>query len=96
MEVQDLKDSSKRIGQMYSILIDYNGYIIDGEHRLQANKEWKKVVLPNIKTEKDLLIARLCCNTIRRTVSCKEKTKLQHQLGEICLKEGIAAGKIAY
>lgn len=81
---------------MYPILVDYYGNIIDGNHRLKANKEWKKVVIQDIKTEEDLLLARISCNTLRRTVSRKEKTEILRQLGEIYQEKGISKGAITY
>jgi hypothetical protein len=96
MASQELKDSSERIGQLYPVLVDYHGHIIDGEHRLSANKNWKKVKLENIKTEKQRLVARITCNNVRRIVSSKEKTNQLGELAEIYLSEGIEKGRIAY
>jgi len=77
-------------------LVDYYGNIIDGKHRFSADREWKRVILKHVKTEKDRLIARIISNTLRRSVSSNEKTELLGRLGEICLGEGIEPGKIAY
>ncbi|MFX1534200.1 MAG: ParB N-terminal domain-containing protein [Promethearchaeota archaeon] len=96
MQIRDIKSSSEKIGQLYPILVDNFGQIIDGEHRYKADKNWKKVKLENIKTTKDLLIARLACNTVRRTTTSKEKTELLDKLGEICQNEGVSIGRISY
>ena len=96
MDTKELKNSSDRIGQLYPILVDHFGRIIDGEHRSKANANWRKVKLEHIKTEKGMLIARLACNTVRRNVTSKEKTELLAKLGEICLNEGTPIGKISY
>jgi len=96
MGSQELKSSSKRIGQLYPILVDYYGNIIDGKHRFGVDEKWKSVRLEHIKTEKDRLIARIIGNTLRRTVSSDEKTEMLDRLGEILLNEGIELGKIAY
>jgi hypothetical protein len=93
---QELKSSSGKIGQLYPILVDYHGNIIDGEHRFSVNKKWKMVKLEHIKTEKDRLIARIIGNTLRRSVPSTEKKELLDRLGEILLSEGIENGKIAY
>lgn len=93
---QELKYSSKRIGQLYPILIDYYGNVIDGEHRFGVDEKWKRMRLGHIRTEKDRLIARIASNIVRRSVSSKEKKELLGKLGEIYLNEGIAPGKIAY
>jgi hypothetical protein len=92
---QQLKSSSKRIGQLYPILIDFYGNIIDGKHRFSVDEKWKTIRLKHIKTEKDRLIARIISNTLRRTVSGGEKKELLGKLGEINLNEGVQPGRIA-
>ena len=93
---QGLKSSSERIGQLYPILVDYHGNIIDGDHRFGVDEKWRRVRLEHIRTEKDRLIARIISNTVRRSVSSKEKSELLGRLGEIYISEGIVNGKIAY
>ena len=96
MDIKELKNSSDRIGQLYPILIDHFGQIIDGEHRSKANPNWRRVKLDHIKTEKDLFIARIACNTIRRNATSREKTELLEKLGQICINEGTPIGKVVY
>jgi hypothetical protein len=96
VNIRELKDSSERIGKFYPILVDYYGNIIDGEHRLKASEDWKRIKLDHIKTEKELLVGRLICNNLRRTASVKEKTALLARLGDIYLNEGTPIGKIVY
>jgi hypothetical protein len=96
MTSQQLKSSSERIGQLYPILVDYYGNIIDGEHRFGVDEKWRKVKLKHIRTEKDLLIARIVSNTVRRSVSHKEKTELLERLGEIYRSAGVEPGRIAH
>lgn len=93
---KELKSSSERVGQLYPILVDFYGNIIDGEHRFSANKKWMRVTLEHIKTDKDRLVARIVSNNARRTVPRKEKRELLGRLGEIYFKQGIEPGKIAY
>jgi hypothetical protein len=94
--IPELKSSSKRIGQLYPILLDYDGNIIDGQHRYSMDKGWRTMRLEHIRTEKDRLIARIISNTVRRTVPSREKTELLGKLGEIYLSEGVEPGRIAY
>lgn len=96
MNIRELKDSSQRIGKFYPVLVDYYGNIIDGEHRLKARADWKKIKLDHIKTEKELLVGRLICNNLRRTAPAKEKIALLARLGNIYLNEGTPVGKIVY
>lgn len=96
MGSQELKSSSEKIGQLYPILVDYYGNIIDGEHRFSADQNWRMVRLEHVKTEKDRLVARIVSNTHRRSVPSKEKREMLNRLGEIYLSKGIEPGKIAY
>jgi len=96
MTSQQLKSSSERIGQLYPILVDYYGNIIDGEHRFGVDEKWRRVRLKHIRTEKDLLIARIVSNTVRRSVPHKEKTELLERLGEIYRSAGVEPGRIAH
>ena len=82
-----LEQGNERIGQLYPILVDYHGNIIDGEHRFSVDKKWRTVRLEHIKTEEDRLVARIVSNTVRRSVPSKEKTELLKRLGEIYLNE---------
>jgi hypothetical protein len=93
--IPELKFSSKRIGQLYPVLVDYHGNIIDGEHRHGVDEGWRTMRLEHIRTEKDRLIARIISNTVRRTVPSREKTMLLAKLGEIYLNEGVEPKKIS-
>jgi hypothetical protein len=91
----NLRLSCNHVGQLYPVLIDKHGNVIDGKHRLAVDKDWPKMALDHIDTQKKMLLARLVSNVCRRTVSNGEKTKMLTELGEIHLKEGIAPGRIA-
>jgi hypothetical protein len=93
---EDLKNTSERVGQLYPILVDYYGEIIDGQHRFDADEKWQKIRLKHVKTEKDRLIARIVGNTVRRTVPQDEKMQWLRRLGEILLEEGIEPGRITW
>jgi hypothetical protein len=92
---QTLSSSAEKIGCLYPILLDNNGEIIDGEHRFQANKNWRKVRLAHIKTEKDRLLVRIVANNVRRSVPSTEKNRVLNELGQILMDEGIEPGQIA-
>jgi len=90
-----LKASSERVGRLYPVLLDRHGNIIDGQHRLTADKNWPKIKLETVETEEQRLLARLISNVCRRHVPAQEKTELLGRLGEIYLKEGVEPKKIA-
>jgi len=94
--ILELRASSKRVGRLYPILLDRHGNIIDGLHRFEADENWPKIVLENIGTAKEKLIARLISNVCRRHVSAEEKSALLERLGEVYFNEGVEPGKIAY
>ncbi|PIU60071.1 hypothetical protein COS86_00940 [Candidatus Bathyarchaeota archaeon CG07_land_8_20_14_0_80_47_9] len=94
--IPELKSSSRRVGQLYPILLDYYGNIIDGEHRYSVDEGWRTMRLEHIRTEKDRLIARIISNTVRRSVPSREKTMLLARLGEVYLNEGVEPGRIVY
>ncbi len=91
-----LKVSGERAGRLYPVLVDKYGNVIDGLHRLTADKKWPKVTVEGVETEEQRLIARLVSNVCRRNVPAKEKTEMLGRLGEIYLNEGVEQGKIAY
>ena len=95
-EVSDLKHSSKIVGKLYPVLLDADGNIIDGQHRLAADSNWPAVRLSRIRSEREHLLARLISNVCRRTVSPKEKKEMLGRLGAIFLKEGGKPGELAY
>jgi len=94
--ISDLKASSERVGRLYPVLVDRYGNVIDGQHRLAADKNWPKIKLESVETEEQRLLARLISNVCRRHVPAEEKTELLARLGEIYLKEGVEPGKIAH
>jgi len=91
-----LKFSGERAGRLYPVLLDRHGNIIDGMHRLTADKKWPKITIENIETEEQRLIARIISNVCRRHIPAKEKREMLGRLGEIYQKEGVEQGKIAY
>lgn len=92
-----LKLSSHRIGRLYPILLDANGNIVDGLHRLEADPNWPKIRLDHIKSDDDRLIARLTANVCRRSVSRKEKREILRKLSALYVKTGVKPGaELAY
>jgi len=93
--VVSLKSSTGRVGPLYPVLEDFHGNLIDGRHRLEADSEWPRMRLENVKTEKDRIIARLISNACRRGVSASEKKEMLGDLGQILLDEYVEPGEIS-
>ena len=94
-EEYDLKKSESAVGQLYPILVDKKGNIIDGFHREKADENWKRLKLEHIDTEEKLLLARLVANFHRRQVSREEKEEWINGLAEIYRKQGLRVSSIS-
>lgn len=96
VEISDLRLSAKTVGKLYPVLLDRDGNVIDGKHRLAADASWPKIKLEHVGTERERLLARLISNVCRRTVSSSEKSDTLARLGRIYLEAGERPGKLAY
>jgi hypothetical protein len=66
----DLRKSEEKIGSLYPVLMDADGRVIDGMHRLSVDKNRPKKVLPIHGA--DSLIAQIMANVQRRKVPPEE------------------------
>jgi hypothetical protein len=89
MSEYDHKKSTKIVGQLYPVLIDKAGNVIDGFHRLDSDSEWRKEKHPEIDSKEKLLIARCVANWHRREVPREEKAEWINGLAEIYQKQGL-------
>lgn len=72
-----------RIGQLYPVLLDVKGNIIDGKHRMEVDPNWKSIILPEVDTEEKRIIYSIIANLQRRKVPPEEKAELINSLAEI-------------
>jgi len=91
----DLVNSTKVVGQLYPVLLASDGSVIDGLHRLVADKNWKAIRLPHIKTNAQKLVARIVANTCRRDITPKEKRQWVTELAEELKQNDVPRGKVA-
>jgi len=78
----DLKKSVEGLGQLYPILIDAHGNVIDGFHRKEIDPKWPTVKLEHIDSTVKLEAARLAANFNRRDVPPEElKQKIGFLIG---------------
>jgi len=87
--------SYKRIGPLYPILVDREGNVIDGKHRLAIDPNWRKEVVPWVQSRKDLLMARIHANLHRRTVPVEERRTEFTEYADILHADGTAIGELA-
>lgn len=95
-EEYDLRKSQKDVGQLYPVLLDKKGRVIDGLHRLNVDSTWRTQTLEHIDDEEKFLKARIISNIHRRTVPASEIRAWINDLAEIALQKGIKPGRISF
>jgi len=85
----DLKKSEKLIGQLYPILEAKDGSLIDGFHREETNKNWKRLRLEHIDTDEKKIAARIIANFHRRQVADIEKHMWFNELAGLYQEQGL-------
>jgi len=85
-----LRTTRWKLGAGYPVLVDMEGNIIDGIHRLRADPNWprRRIEVSGVESK----ILRLVLNVARRSVSTDEKRKL---LGVIARETGWIPKEIA-
>jgi len=91
MRIDELKESYKKFGPLYPVLLDKDGKTIDGKHRRKVDSNWPAVKL-NIEGEIKREIIALIANVNRREIS---GTEISKRLGKIADLTGWAPRKIA-
>lgn len=95
-EEYDLKKSTENIGYLYPVILDVNGNIVDGNHRKEADPNWRTEINENLDTPEKVLKAKLIANKFRRKVSSDEVREWINDLAEIAMVEhGVQPGSIS-
>jgi hypothetical protein len=76
--------SRESLGELYPVLVDAHGNVIDGNHRLGENPNWHEEVRPQIDTPDKLALAQIACNDCRRIVSPAERKQRIEFLAKDC------------
>jgi hypothetical protein len=74
MRLEDLKVSENQVGQIFPVIKDQYGNILDGFHRKRVDPDWKETVV-EVKDALHGLRIRVHANTLRRDVPWSEKNK---------------------
>jgi hypothetical protein len=90
---QPTYDFKNEMIQLYPVLVDADGNLIDGSRRLEADPNWKKVTIPEIKGEYDRLVYDIIANT-RRIVTQEERATKFTKLANILKSQGMVADEI--
>jgi len=65
--IESIKQSYSKFGQLYPVLLDKNGVVIDGDHRTKAlRKKVETFTLKRIEKKEDRLAVRLIANHARK------------------------------
>jgi len=83
-----LKESQKKVGQLYPVIVAKDGRVVDGLHRLKEVPNWKSIRLEEIDTDEKYWAGRIVANT-RRDVSYSERKDWFNQLAEVYFEQGI-------
>jgi hypothetical protein len=90
----ELKRTRELVGELYPILVDKRGVIIDGFHRQKVG--WKSIrKLDQIDSDVKAVLARILVHKVRREVTADEQRREVNRLAEILLtKKGVKPGRI--
>ena len=86
-ERYDLGESRRSVRELYPVLLDAHGNVIDGFHRLRADPDWRTETLEHIRTPTQLVLARIIANTHRRSVSREEREEQINELARCLLED---------
>ena len=89
-ERYDLRESKKSVRELYPVLRNAHGNVIDGFHRLRVDPSWRTETLEHIRSPTQLVLARIIANTHRRSVSREEREGQINELAKCLLDEGVA------
>jgi hypothetical protein len=82
----DLGLSRRSVRELYPVLLDAHGNVIDGFHRLRVDPGWRTETLGHVRTPTQLVLARIIANTHRRSVSREEREEQVNEFAR-CLSE---------
>jgi hypothetical protein len=91
---EDLRKSKDQIGPIYPVILDADGNVIDGFHRLKADPNWPTLKLDWVKDEKTREIVRLHVNQYRRSFTQAERREACRKLAEHIRSHGVKRGDI--
>ena len=87
--VEALKKTRQRIGELYPMLKAADGELLDGFHRVEADRKWGSRTLRNIRTKLDKLVVRHIAHR-RRGIPASETRKTIDGIAQELIALGIA------
>jgi len=92
MSQETLQSSHKKYGALYPVLVDANGNVIDGFHRIKVDPNWEKRKLDWVKTDADRIKIGIVANFDRREITTEE---IRDKLGQLAELTGWDANRLA-
>ena len=90
----DYELSRSRLGPIIRIIRAADGELLDGFHRLEANRDWPEEVLQHIKTPRQKLAVKIATNAMRRRATGEEIQGYVQALAQELLKEGVPSTEV--
>jgi len=87
-EELDLAISKKVVGEIYPVIKDQYGNILDGKHRKAVDPNWKETVV-EVRDELEALLVRVHANIMRREIPIEEKQEWVREARRILQKRGL-------
>ena len=91
-EVYNLAETRRSVDELYPVLLDAHGNLIDGNSRLDAVPGWRTETRENIRTRSQLWLARIVANSCRRVVTREERATQFTELAKSLAEEGVQRG----
>jgi len=85
----NLAETRRSLDELYPVLLDAHGNLIDGNSRLDAAPDWRTETRENIRTRSQLWLARIVANSCRRVVSREERAEQITELARSLMEEGV-------
>jgi len=91
-ENYDIAETRRSVDELYPVLLDAHGNLIDGNSRLDAVPGWRTETRENIRTRSQLWLARIVANSCRRVVTREERATQLTELAKCLAEEGVERG----
>lgn len=90
----NLAETRRSLDELYPVLLDAHGNLIDGNSRLDAAPDWRTETRENIRTRSQLWLARIIANSCRRVVSREERAEQFTELAKSLMEEELPRGDV--
>jgi len=94
-EAYNLGASRRYVRELYPVILDAHGNVIDGNSRLDVDPRWRTETLGHIETPAQLWAARIIANSCRRDVSRGERAEEFKELARCLVEEGRPRDQVA-